>query len=344
MKRIVKIQIALAVSLLIAGGFFAYFIFNQIYGGLEEVSVDEQVSVDEVFYKVIDGTIASKENKNLMPIAIMIENHIDSRPQFGLSKASVVYEVLTEATITRFLAIYDLSENIEKIGPVRSARSYFVDLAGEYGALYVHCGGSPEAVSRLKYDNFVINLDEFFGYNSGYFYRDNNKYAPHNLFTSSDLLSEAKLHYQLNEDINLATWNFKDGLSEGDQPKEIKINYSQTSSHQVAWKYDPNINKYERWQNNSRHVDNDGTIIEADNVIIQFANTYIVDEVGRKRIDLIGEGRLVVFRDGVVIEGNWKREDAYSRTFFYDFEGDEIELNRGKIWIQVVPTDMEIEY
>ena len=130
----------------------------------------------------------------------------------------------------------------------------------------------------------------------------------------------------------------------GGQEMEISINYSDTITHQVVWKYIGDSNKYERWQANSRHIDYDGSIIEADNVVIQYANTKIIDNVGRKDIDLIGEGVVIVFRDGIVINGSWRKDSVSSRTVFYDENGQEIELNRGKTWIQVVPTTIGVEY
>src|SRR3989344_7322518 len=149
-----------------------------------------------MFYNKLNGVKVDEANQVSLAAAIMVENQIDARPPSGLAQAKIVYEILTEATITRFLAIYDLSENLQKIGPVRSARPYFIDLALEYGALYAHSGGSPAALERLKDDDSISNLDEFFGYNSGYFWRDNQRSAPHNLYTSSSLLAEAKNNYQ----------------------------------------------------------------------------------------------------------------------------------------------------
>lgn len=345
MTKLVKIQLAMAVSLVVAGGFFAFFIYHQVFQGVDNnILVNDNNQSEEIFYNKLDGTKTSKESQDVVPVGVMIENHVDARPQSGLSKAKVVYEILAESDITRFLAIYDLSENLEKIGPVRSARPYFIDVASEYKALYAHSGGSPEALKRLRTDNLVINLDEFFGYNTGYFWRDNSRYAPHNLYSSSDLLSQAKEHYNIYEYKDFISWKFKDGKSSSDNDSEIKINYSDAISYQVVWKYFKASNQYERWQNNARHTDAGGDIIEADNIIVQYAQMKILDEVGRKDITLIGNGKAVVFRDGVAIIGTWQKKDTGSRTVFYDENNNEIELNRGKIWVEVVPIDMEIKY
>lgn len=342
MTKLVKIQLAMAVPLLIAGGFFAFYIYYQVY---KNIGVDYSPNNNEIkqtIYSKIDGT--KIDNENITIVGVMIENHVDARPQSGLSKARIVYEVLAESDITRFLAVYDLSDNLEKIGPVRSARPYYIDLASEYKALYAHSGGSPKALSRLKTDTLVYNLDEFFGYNSGYFWRDNKRYAPHNLYTSSELLIKAKDHYDISNYNDLTSWKFKDGNQSSVNDYEIKINYSEADVSKVIWKYLKDNNKYERWQNNNRHLDDDGSIIESDNVIVQYSKTTVLDEIGRKDIKLVGTGKAIIFRDGLAITGSWERKDINSRTFFYDDNKNEIEFNRGKIWIEIVPTDLEIIY
>ncbi|MDO8669271.1 MAG: DUF3048 domain-containing protein [Candidatus Buchananbacteria bacterium] len=344
MKKLVKIQIAMAVSLLLAGGFFAFFIYHQLYNNLDDTSSVGGKEAGEIFYSKLDGMEVSKENQDVAPVGVMVENHVESRPQSGLSKAKIVYEFLAEADITRFLAVYDLSENLERIGPVRSARPYFIDIAREYRAIYAHSGGSPKALDILRDDDLVYNLDEFFGYNSGYFWRDDKRYAPHNLYTSSELLLKAKEHYDVLNYADLVSWKFKDGKSAAASNLEIKINYSDSPSYQVIWKYSSDSNMYERWQNNNRHVDDDGSIIEADNVIIQYAETEVLDEIGRKDIELIGEDKAVVFRDGLAILGRWQKKDTASRTVFYDENNNEIELNRGKTWVEVAPADLDVSY
>jgi len=343
MTKLVRIQLAIAVPLILAGGFFVFFIYHQLFKNLDKPLTTNN-SAAEIFYSKLDGTTVEQEDLDIVIAGVMIENHVDARPQSGLTQARVVYEVLAESDITRFLAIYDLRENLEKIGPVRSARPYYIDLAGEYQAVYVHSGGSPAALTQLKGSDLVINLDEFFGYNTGYFWRDTKRYAPHNLYTSSELLLLAKEQYGVENYADFITWKFKDGQVNSDQTSEIKINFSEAPSYQVVWRYLKDTNKYERWQNNSRHIDDLGNIVEADNVIVQYAPIKILDEVGRKAIGLVGRGRVVVFRDGLDIEGSWQKDNLTARTLFYDLDNNEIELNRGKIWIEVVSDDIEVDY
>ncbi len=344
MTKLVKIQLAIAVPLVLVGGFFAFYIYHQLTTNLGETKKNNVQSNENIYDHRLDGTKINLENSDLFIAGVMIENHVDARPQSGLSRARIVYEILAESDITRFLAIFDLADNLEQIGPVRSARPYYIDIASEYGAIYAHSGGSNAALNRLKYDKFVTNLDEFFGYNTAYFWRDINRYAPHNLYTSTNLLMEAKDHYNVSSDADFRSWKFKDGQPNSESNTEIKIDYSGAPSYQVIWKYIKDTNRYERWQNKTRHVDIDGSVVEADNVIIQYATMKILDEVGRKDIKLIGSGECLIFRDGLNIEGTWQKKDAASRTIFYDQNDNEIELNRGKIWIEVVSKGIEVVY
>lgn len=346
MKPLNKFYISIVVLLILVGGFLIYFIFNQLSDNLSDNNQNFGETNNLVARK-LDGVLVELGQENLLPVAIIIENHFDSRPPVGLSQAKIVYEVLTEAAITRFLAIYDLTEELEEIGPIRSARPYFNELTKEYGALYVHSGGSPVSLRALKIEDGLTDLNEFFGHNAGYFWRSRQRYSPHNLYTSSDLLSQAKEDYSLSKYGDFKSWQFGDDKKEPVNTgniKELKINYSITPTHQVVWQYNEENNNYERWQINNPHQDEDGSQILADNIIIQIAKHQVVDRIGRKDIDLIGQGKVLVFLDGEIIEGQWQRLEKDNRTFFYNQNGDEIELNSGKIWIQIVPTEQIIEY
>ena len=87
---------------------------------------------------------------------------------------------------------------------------------------------------------------------------------------------------------------------------------------------------------NKPHTDYDGTPIVADNVIVQKITSQVLDNVGRLAIDTIGTGEVIIFQNGNMITGTWKKGDRESRTRFYDSLGEEIKLNPGKIWIEVV--------
>lgn len=276
------------------------------------------------------------------PLAIMIENSEGSRPQTGLDKAHIVYEVLAEGGITRFLAIYSDQES-ETVGPIRSARPYFVSKSLEHQAIYVHVGGSEEAYGFIKEEK-IDDINEFIDFQP--FWRTKDRNPPHNLYTSTiKLRSEAnKLGYI--EMIKKEDYQFETDRSEilkGQAVNKITIPYN--SGYAVTYTYDSETMKYYRFMNNEKHIDAESKDqIAVDNIIIQFVPTKVIDEEGRLSMDFIGEGRGLLFFKGGSEEIIWKKEEMKSRTVFYYQQGDRVALAPGNIWLQIVPTDIEIEY
>ena len=308
----------------------------------KEELTDEENSLEGLARRKIDGVYVEEGKENFYPITIMIENMIDARPQSGLSKANLIYEALVEAGITRFLAVYASDEDVEEIGPVRSARPYYLDWAAEFASLYIHSGGSPESLTLIPKSN-IYDLNEF--WNDQYFWRRNSRLAPHNLYTSSELLNKA-LEDKVDEESNYESWLYKEEKSLEErslEEQEVMIDYS-TYTYRVEWKYDKENNDYVRYQAGSIHKDIDGTEIKAKNIVVMYLKTWVIDAEWRRKMETIGSGQAVVFRDGEAIEGEWKKESKGSRTRFYDQDGLEIEFNTGTTWIQVVPTDYEVSY
>ncbi len=279
----------------------------------------------------IDGVYTKPENANLYPFAIVIDNSLDARPAFGLSKAKLVYEVETEGGITRYLAIFDDISGIKKIGPVRSARPYFVDWTKELSATLVHCGGSPSAlVQIIKKD--VNDLNEF--YNETYFYRDNKIKAPHNVFISKNKL-ESYLDKNNLKNGKVLSFKFKDDNKKTDQLglQGIKINYKK--GYNIKWEYNEVGNNYVRYLNDIKHIDGDNNQIVANNIITQFVDGVVIDDKLRIKLDTIGEGDAILCLDGECLKGKWKKDKLESRTRYY-IDNNEVEFNAGITWIEVV--------
>ncbi|RJQ35345.1 DUF3048 domain-containing protein [Candidatus Parcubacteria bacterium] len=285
---------------------------------------------------------------NCLPISIMIENAYDILPQKGLAQADIVYEALAEANITRLLAIYDSTKSADKIGPIRSARPYFMDWAEEYGGIYMHVGGSPQALNSL--DNYdLIDVDQI-GAGEVYFWRDQNIDAPHNVFTSnSNWLRAAEIRgggeYYCKVG-GIGMWNFKDVpndySSEGlNLAQEIKVDFS-SDLYEVNWKLNQNLKGYQRWQSGDKYIYDNGEQVVVSNVIVQLADTKIIDDIGRRQIDTQSGGKVYVFNIYGVKQGQWKLDNG--RTRFYDNEGKEIELVPGKSWIEIIPGEENISY
>ncbi|MBI5221693.1 MAG: DUF3048 domain-containing protein [Candidatus Magasanikbacteria bacterium] len=169
-----------------------YLIINKYYSGVVWKRIGDITPQLPQYFSSLDGTtVSSSEMINPFVVGIMIDNHPDARPQSGLVAAKIVYEAPAEGGITRYFAIFDSIQSVEKVGPVRSARPYFVDWLEEYSGLYMHCGGAPEALAKIKSEK-VFDADEFF--NGPYYWRDESRIAPHNLFTKSEQIKKIILH------------------------------------------------------------------------------------------------------------------------------------------------------
>lgn len=274
-------------------------------------------------------------NKTKLPgtVTVMIDNYYKARPQSGLDKADLVYEIIAEGGITRFLALF-YSQEVEKIGPVRSARYYFVQLARGYNSPYAHAGGSTDGlqtIQKLK----VKDLDEI--NNSGaYFWRDNTRKAPHNLYTSTEkLVAGAKSKgYAL---VPLQTMPLGTSWT-GTSHRDLKLDYSTANStYIVTWHY--NGQEYERMINGEQHVMADKAPIKAQNILIFAAPTRdVVKQVLVSEVDIIGKGELLYFIGGQQLKGSWEKVSAEAPIHFKDEQGQLIKIKDGQTWIQVCPS------
>lgn len=342
--RTVTISIAAAVVLLIVG-VVGFLVFRGDEGTVSDATaVKPAKETNKQIQRRLDGVLVDAETANAYPVALMIENITESRPQSGLEKARVVYEALAEGGITRFIGIFDNTETIEQIGPVRSARPYYVDIAEEYKAVYGHVGGSPQALSEIRNGTKdVKDLDQFF--NSPYYWRSTDRSAPHNVYTSTDLITFALRDNGLQDASgDFAPWQFAKAEAKesarGVDGQAITINYS-TFSYQTRYVYERASNTYKRFHADEAHVMSSGAQIAPKNVIVQFAQTSVID-AGRLAMNLDEGGEAIVFTNGMTQKGTWKKQDG--RTRFLDAAGDELELTPGQTWVEIVPTDREVDY
>jgi hypothetical protein len=292
-----------------------------------------------VLARHIDGTMVAAADANIVPGCVMIENAAFDgvRPQSGLSAASVVYEIIVEGGITRFMAVY-AGESADAIGPVRSARDTYLEFASEYNCGYAHAGGSYTAMLAIPRFN-MRNIDAL--YESKYFWRDNNKYSPHNLFTNSENLYAAISdgHSWTDEPV-YAVWNFVDdaSLPAGETANEVSIEFG--GSYNVQYTYNADAKYYERSNGGVLQTDaNTGNTLTARNVVIESVPEGIyIEGKGRVNFDVTGEGDVYIFRNGVLTKGKWKKADRLDRTRYYDEAGNEIPMARGNTWVEIVPT------
>ena len=317
--------------------FYNYMLFSRIDPSdfvekLKQVEIG--LSAKECNRRPLDGVCFDGQ---LSPIfAVMIDNHSAARPQAGVSEASLVYETIAEDPITRFMALFYLNEAPEKIGPIRSARPFFIEWVKQYNVPYAHVGGSPDAMEILA-KTYPFNLDEIS--NGQYFYRDETLEAPHNAFTTPEKLKSAfeKKQWDIKTPENV--WKYSDTpvITSQVATNSIKIDFGGANS-KVEWKYDAKTQDYLRYSAGKIHRDANGGEIRAKNVIVMRTESVIVDDYGRRDTTTIGSGAAKVFYRGAVIAGTWKRETLEQTTRFYQDNGEEIVLVPGTTWIEVVPT------
>ena len=226
---------------------------------------------------------------------------------------------------------------------MRSARAYFLDWLQEYGrGLYMHSGGSPEALSAIKAKK-IFDANEFFW--GQYYWRSQDRQAPHNLYTSSDNWVKIVSRYGNTSSLFSAdkAWKYTRLIGQTIGKKsELKIPFSE--SHKVAWTYDAKNLNYIRSINGVVEKDKDGAEVRARNILVQITSVKEIngDDKGRVEITTVGSGDAIILKKGSVVYGTWKKADAKSRTRFYDKNKKEVILAPGNTWVEIVSTETNI--
>lgn len=282
----------------------------------------------------LDGKLVALKKTNLKPIAVILENYVESRPVAGLENASIVYETIVEGDITRFLAIFDGDIKAKRIGPVRSVRPFFVDILKDWNPVLFHAGGSAAGLAQLK-NSPVFNVNEISG-DGIYFWREPNRQPPHNLFTSANLIAKALAAKEVEAAADFSPWLFKadEPKAEPDASSDFEVNFSSNPLYQVEYKYNPKTNDYTRYLAGNIHKTERGIILKAKNVVVQQVDFNIIDSYGRLTIDLASGGNARVYQDGKTVEGVWRT--SHGKTRFFNQDNKEIRFNRGVIWISLV--------
>ncbi|OIP97323.1 hypothetical protein AUK40_03505 [Candidatus Wirthbacteria bacterium CG2_30_54_11] len=286
----------------------------------------------------LTGEQIPPETATLRPIAVSIENHQASRPPTGLALADIVYEMPVEAGITRFLALYQKNEP-EKVGPERSARVYMLEWVKEYDAIFAHIGQDPKVLTLTG----PYGIDDL--RDTGAWWDPYSAARPaqeHRAYTSILRLREVADEKGWGFKDSFDSWSFLDAESDpAGRPASqiISIDYS-SEAYLSEWSYDPGLNAYLRWDGGVMHEDvATEAQISARNVIIEYVSVWFRagDEKGRRDMKIVGEGDLVVFRDGQAVTGTWRKDSREARTQLLDTEGNVISLVPGNIWVEIVP-------
>lgn len=324
-----------------------------------------------------NGAYHSKPEREIWekrrPLAVMIENHAESRPQSGLSSADVVYEAVAEGGISRFMGVFycGAAQNVT-VAPVRSARTYFLPWVLEYDALYNHVGGAgrcndPTVDERAKalcqIEQYKIKDMDQFGISFPTCYRNYDR-LDHPVATEHTMVCFTDKLYKLAAergwtnldakgvkwDVNFQAWQFKDDAKEADRAASFSASFVAWKGYEreygVRWEYDRVGNNYKRFNGGIAHMDLETkTQLTAKVVVIVFAKEIgPVDDHAHLLYNTIGAGEGLVLQDGKATKVTWKKADLRARTKLYDASGKEVALNRGQVWFELLPIGTSVRY
>jgi hypothetical protein len=293
----------------------------------------------------LTGLMTDEETAARRPVAVVINNLKKALPQSGVSKADIIYEVLAEGDITRLVAVFkDMSS--EKIGPVRSARDYFLAFAFDNGAIFAHHGGSPAAYSLITRSS-ADNIDGM--YASDAFWRDPSRLSVAGMYEHSSYTDGRRLVEKINNEnyLNIATgdspFNFKD-IEKTEVYQTIAITYSK--GYVRRFEYDADSGLYLAFNGDDALIDEEtGEQLSVANVIAQFAEMHVIqgDAAGRRAVRLTGDGKGFLFTNGFTSPLTWRKERLDDATMWFDGNGDKLTVSAGKTWINVYNGEVIVE-
>ncbi|GAC1320655.1 MAG: hypothetical protein NVSMB2_16740 [Chloroflexota bacterium] len=277
------------------------------------------------------------------PFAVMIDNIADARPQFGLASADVIYEAPAEAGIPRLMPIYlSAGGQADSIGPVRSARHYFVQIANEYRTPLVHIGASPQGFDTLR-STGLPDVDEARG-DAG-FRRDPHRFAPHNAFVSTTSIRDVLQQRGGPSKVTPGPLSFGDYRAGPQAATAISIPYPGPEGYSVDYEYDAERSVYRRVMDGLPHRDGmTGDQYTATSIIVQYADVELIpnDTAGRVDVTLVGSGKGTLIAQGTQVPLTWSRASVREATQFKRSDGAPFLLPTGQVWIQVVPLETQV--
>lgn len=339
-------------------------------------SSDGEIVFDQSLPKTeecpLNGAFYSKQQKawweKHRPMGVMIENHESARPQSGLNAADVTYEAVAEGGITRTLSIYYCSSPVQ-VGPIRSARTYYLDWISEYGdsPLYVHVGGAntpgpADALSQIgDYGWGAYNDLNQFSIGFPTFWRDYNRLGhatatEHTMYSTTsklwkfaaderDLTNKGKDGTRWDE--NFVPYEFKDDAPSSERGSNQSVHvefWDGDPQYNIDWIYDAVSNQYNRKNGGVLHLDkNTGKQLAAKNLVVLYMQESSANDGYENNAHLLyktkGTGKALVFMDGKQTKATWSKKTRTDKTVIKDESGEEIKFTRGKIWFHILPLE-----
>lgn len=320
-----------------------------------EAETEAEKPVEEPeFVNPLTGLESSTDLSKKRPVSIMVNNIYVSLPQVGVSQADILYECLAEGGITRLMMITTEYEKLSKVGSVRSARDYYIDYANGYDCIFLHAGGSTYAYNTFSQRGTDridgVNGPAYLFNGTGTFMRDPErlgKYSyEHTLVVQSGKgIEEAVKYYNYSVEkaagyekpMNFAEYGKTTTLKNEASHVQVVMSSYQT----VDFVYNKEKGKYLRYQYNGEpHIDSaNGEQLAFENVVLVFTSTSAIpgDDKARITVGTTGSGEGYYITNGTYEKIKWQKDEYSSVMKFYHEDGTEVEMNRGKTMINVVP-------
>ncbi len=300
---------------------------------------EDRVEVDGKIRSYLTGEMVDVSKANRRPLAIMMSNDKEAMPNYGINRAGVVYEAPVEGGMNRYMSIMEDYDDLDRIGSVRSCRTYYVYFAREFDAIYAHFGQSTFAKPYLQY---IDNINGIEGIGSVAYYRSKDRKAPHNAYGSFEGIQKAieKLGYsQEYSDTYRGHYQFVvDGeqinLENSLEAYKVVPGYVYNKPYFV---YDEEDGLYHRYQYGDVHLGSEGPIA-VKNIIFQYCASGYYATTEYRDIDVHTGQYGYYITNGRAIPISWEKEGEFGVTHYYNMENEEIILNQGKTWVCIIPT------
>lgn len=281
------------------------------------------------------------------PVASTINNAAAAMPQYGLNDTDWMFEIETEGDVTRCMGVFTNPGELDTIGPVRSARTYFISLSASFGAPLAHCGGSNLArAHQHSYEGVLYDyrdIDEM--YNGQYFFRDSDRLSrgysyEHTLFTTGKGLQDAMTAKGFDDDLNPNGVDFgyqfeeEPTLKKADSAKQIEIRFR--AGKKTTMTYNKETGRYEGAQHGSDWIDaNTGDVYAPKNVLVIYAKqSKSLAPLSLYTLEGEGEGYLAI--GGKIVPVQWSRAEVHEPFSFTFEDGTPVTFAIGNTYAAVV--------
>jgi len=303
----------------------------------------------------LSGLPIEEEKVRNKPIAIILSNEPASLPMNGVSQADIIYEYLVEGGITRMMAVFQDITDVRMVGSIRSARHYTVQIAESHGALFVHAGGSPQALAEIR-SRGITNFDEVYGTRRNIFFRSRTRISGrrlenlHSLVTTNTRIEEWLPHYNVNTEHNA---NYEQGFifsdnatpTGGNTANEVIIRFSAAKTSAFAYNEANNVYHFRQYGRDFIDANNSARVGFTNIIVMRTSVTTIPgDTAGRRDVVTVGNGDGYFINGGRYVEIRWSRADKASPFVYTHLDGTPLEFGRGATFIGVIPTRNVVDF